>query len=168
MDDAEPEAVLDADVTDEGREELATPRPKLQRPNVRYSDAELAQFRKHILAERQHSLEEFEILKDNLEEITNSEMADENASYSMHMAEQGTNAQEKEKIYAHVQRLGDYIKKLDDALQRIDDKVYGICRMCGILIAKERLMAVPITTQSASYKIFKKCPEDGIDRIVRR
>jgi hypothetical protein len=38
--------------------------------------------------------------------------------------------------------------------------------VCGILIAKERLLAVPITTQSASYKLRKRCPEDGIDRIV--
>lgn len=136
------------------------------RPRVRYSDKDLEFFRQHILEERKKSVEEFQILRENLDDITNSEMADENASYSMHMAEQGTNAQEKEKIYAHVQRLSDYIKKLDEALQRIDDKVYGICKMCGILIAKERLLAVPITTQSASYKITKKCPDDGIDRII--
>jgi DnaK suppressor protein len=136
--------------------------------NVRYSDTDLATFRKNIEAERKRSMEEFQILRENLEDISNSEMADENASYSMHMAEQGTNAQEKEKVYAQVQRVSDYIKKLDEALQRIDEKVYGICRSCGILIAKERLLAVPITTQSASYKIFKKCPDDGIDRIVRR
>lgn len=137
-----------------------------ERPRVRYSDKDLEFFRQHILDERKKSVEEFQILRENLDDITNSEMADENASYSMHMAEQGTNAQEKEKIYAHVQRLSDYIKKLDEALQRIDDKVYGICKMCGILIAKERLLAVPITTQSASYKITKKCPDDGIDRIT--
>lgn len=138
----------------------------VDRPRVRYSDKDLEFFRQHILEERKKSVEEFQILRENLDDITNSEMADENASYSMHMAEQGTNAQEKEKIYAHVQRLSDYIKKLDEALQRIDDKVYGICKMCGILIAKERLLAVPITTQSASYKITKKCPDDGIDRII--
>ncbi len=136
------------------------------RPKVRYSDADLKMFRAHIETERKKAVEEFQILKENLEDITNSEMADENASYSMHMAEQGTNAQEKEKIYAHVQRLSDHIKKLDEALQRINDKVYGICKMCGILIAKERLLAVPITTQSASYKIHKRCPDDGIDRIT--
>jgi RNA polymerase-binding transcription factor DksA len=139
---------------------------RLNRPSVRYSDDDLAMFRKHIEAERKKALEEFQILRENLEDLTNSEMADENASYSMHMAEQGTDAQEKEKLYAHVQRVSDYIKKLDEALQRINDKVYGICKMCGILIAKERLLAVPITTQSASYKMRKRCPEDGIDRIV--
>ena len=61
--------------------------------------------------------------------------------------------------------MNDYLKKLDEALERIDNKVYGICRECNILIAKERLMAVPITTLSASYKIQEKCPENGIDRI---
>ncbi len=139
---------------------------RLQRPTVRYSDTDLTMFRKHIDSERQKAMEEFQMLRENLEDLTNSEMADENASYSMHMAEQGTDAQEKEKLYAHVQRISDYIKKLDEALQRINDKVYGICKMCGILIAKERLLAVPITTQSASYKLRKRCPEDGVDRIV--
>lgn len=141
---------------------------RLQRSSVRYSDKDLNDFRVHIEAERKKAMEEFQILRENLDDLTNSEMADENASYSMHMAEQGTDAQEKEKLYAHVQRVSDYIKKLDEALQRIQDKVYGICKMCGILIAKERLLAVPITTQSASYKLRKRCPEDGIDRIVKR
>lgn len=137
-----------------------------QRPKVQYSEAELEEFRATIEKTREEAVEEFQILRQNLEDITNSELADENASYSMHMAEQGTEAQEKEKIYAQVQRLNDYIKKLDEALQRIKDQTYGICRVCGILIAKERLLAVPITTLSASYKIQKKCPDDGIDRII--
>jgi RNA polymerase-binding transcription factor DksA len=81
------------------------------------------------------------------------------------MAEQGSEAFEKEKTYAQIQRINEYIKKLDDALARIKDKTFGICRVCGCLIAKERLFAVPITTLSASYKIQKRCPEDGIDRI---
>lgn len=141
---------------------------RLHRTSVRYADKDLEDFRVHIEAERKKAMEEFQILRENLDDLTNSEMADENASYSMHMAEQGTDAQEKEKLYAHVQRVSDYIKKLDEALQRIQDKVYGICKMCGILIAKERLLAVPITTQSASYKLRKRCPEDGVDRIVKR
>lgn len=141
---------------------------RLHRTSVRYSDKDLDVFRLHIETERKKAMEEFQILRENLDDLTNSEMADENASYSMHMAEQGTDAQEKEKLYAHVQRVSDYIKKLDEALQRIHDKVYGICKMCGILIAKERLLAVPITTQSASYKLRKRCPEDGVDRIVKR
>ena len=61
--------------------------------------------------------------------------------------------------------MTDHLRKLDEALQRIEGKTYGICRVCNCLIAKERLLAVPITTLSAAYKIHKRCPEDGIDRI---
>lgn len=136
--------------------------------DIRYSDEDLAVFKENIDSARVEAVEEFQILKEHLEDLTNAEQADENASYSMHMAEQGTEAQEKEKIYAQVQRLNDYIKKLDDAVERIENKTYGICRICGCLIAKERLLAVPITTLSASYKIRKKCPEDGVDRIIAR
>lgn len=149
--------------------DAATAMEPMQRdtlPTIRYSDGELEEFRVNIEAIRKEQIEEFHILKERLEELTSSEMADENASYSMHMAEQGTEAQEKEKIYAQFQRVNDYIKKLDEALERIKNRTYGICRVCGCLIARERLLAVPITTLSASYKIHKKCPADGVDRII--
>ncbi|MFN4908866.1 MAG: TraR/DksA family transcriptional regulator [Bacteroidota bacterium] len=111
------------------------------------------------------ALEELRMLRERLEDLTNSEANEDSSIYSMHMAEQGSEAAEKEKTYAQIQRVQDYIRKLDEAIVRIDDKTYGICHMCGILIARERLLAVPITTQSASYKIRKRCPDDGIDRI---
>jgi RNA polymerase-binding transcription factor DksA len=134
-------------------------------PSVRYSDEDLQLFSKIILEARRDALEELRMLKERLEDLTNYDFAEESMIYSMHMAEQGSEAMEKEKTYAQIQRINEYIKKLDEAMQRIKDKTYGICRMCGCLIAKERLMAVPITTLSASYKIHQKCPEDGIDRI---
>ncbi len=137
---------------------------KTQKP-LRYSDKELEMFRKHIEKIRAQTLEEFHMLKERLEDMNSDEMVPETAAYSVHMAEEGTNAQEKEKLFTQLQRLSDYLKKLDEALERIKNKTYGICRVCGILIAKERLLAVPITTLSASYKIHKKCPPDGIDRI---
>lgn len=133
---------------------------------VRYSDEDLEEFRQHIESIRAEKVDEFRIARSRLEEISNQEMADENNSYAVHMAEQCTEAQEKEKIYAQAQRQNDYIRKLDEALERIRNKTYGICRMCNCLIAKERLLAVPITTLSASYKIHGRCPVDGIDRIT--
>jgi DnaK suppressor protein len=138
------------------------------KPGVRYSDKDLNQFKVQIEIAREEALEELRMLRERLEDLTNSETNEESAIYSMHMAEQGSEAIEKEKTYAQIQRIQDYIRKLDEAMQRIHDKTYGICRMCGILIAKERLMAVPITTLSASYKIHQKCPEDGVDRIVAK
>lgn len=138
------------------------------KPGLRYSDKDLAAFRATIERSKEDAIEELRMLKERLEDLTNSETSEESAIYSMHMAEQGSEAIEKEKTYAQIQRIQDYIRKLDEALQRIDDKSYGICRMCGILIAKERLLAVPITTLSASYKIHQRCPDDGVDRIVAK
>lgn len=140
--------------------------PKAPKPGLRYSDKDLATFRANIERSKADALEELRMLRERLEDLTSSESADESAIYSMHMAEQGSEAIEKEKTYAQIQRIQDYIRKLDEALQRIEEKTYGICRMCGILIAKERLLAVPITTLSASYKIHQRCPEDGVDRIL--
>ncbi len=130
-----------------------------------YSDEVLEEFRIRIMEVRQESMDELRMLRERLEDYTNYDFAEESMIYSMHMAEQGPEALEQEKTYAQVQRISEYIKKLDDALIRIKDKSYGICRVCKCLIAKERLMAVPITTLSASHKIHKRCPEDGIDRI---
>ncbi len=145
--------------------EKTTDQAEKNKPNVRYSDEDLEMFKTIILEARSEALDELRMLYERLEDLTNYDFAEESMIYSMHMAEQGSEAMEKEKTYAQIQRIKDYIKKLDDALERIKDKTYGICRVCGILIAKERLLAVPITTLSASYKIHQKCPEDGIDRI---
>jgi DnaK suppressor protein len=142
-------------------EEVKTP------PTVRYSDEDLDMFRKNIIESKEEALEEMQMLKDRLDDLTSGESADESMVYSVHMAEQGSEAIEKEKTYAQIQRTHEYIKKLEDALIKIDEKTYGICRICGCLIAKERLLAVPVTTLSASYKIHKKCPEDGIDKIEK-
>lgn len=142
-------------------EEAEEPRKDLPR----YSDEDLAMFKERILVVRKEALEELSMLRERLDDLTNYDYAEESMIYSMHMAEQGSEAMEKEKTYAQIQRINEYIKKLDDALERIKDKTYGVCRVCGCLIAKQRLMAVPITTLSASYKIQKKCPDDGIDRI---
>ena len=149
--------------------------PKEEKPiikpstkKVRYSDADLKMFRQHIQKIKDDALDEMRMLKERLDDLTNAEMASESMIYSVHMAEQGSEALEKEKTYAQINRIFEYIKKLDDAAKRIDDKTYGICKECNILIAKARLLAVPITTQSASFKIHSRCPDNGIDIIAGR
>jgi len=142
--------------------------PVAPKAGLKYSEKDLNAFKENIERAKEDALEELRMLKERLEDLTNSEMAEESAIYSMHMAEQGSEAVEKEKTYAQITRIQDYLRKLDEALLRITEKTYGICRMCGILIAKERLLAVPITTLSASYKIHQRCPEDGVDKIVAK
>ncbi|MFY8159753.1 MAG: TraR/DksA family transcriptional regulator [Candidatus Kapaibacteriota bacterium] len=137
-------------------------------PNLRYPDEDLEEFKAVILENKAETLDELQMLKDRLDDLTNFDFAEESMIYSMHMAEQGSEAAEKEKTYAQIQRINEYLMKLEEALVRIQNKSYGICKSCNIRIAKERLLAVPVTTLSASYKIHKVCPEDGVDRIERR
>lgn len=136
-------------------------------PNVHYGDEDLKIFDVLIRKAKNDASEEIKMLRDRIDDLQNADFVEETMIYSMHMAEQGSEAQEKEKAYAQIQRLNEFAKKLDDALKRVKDKSYGVCRICGCLIAKERLMAVPVTTLSASYKIRNICPEDGIDRIEK-
>lgn len=142
--------------------------PIAPKKGLKYPDKDLAFFRANIEKAKEDATEELRMLRERLEDLTSSENNEDSAIYSMHMAEQGSEAVEKEKTYAQIQRIQDYLRKLDESILRIDDKSYGICRMCGILIAKARLLAVPITTLSASYKIHQRCPEDGVDRIVAK
>ncbi len=144
--------------------EVATPVVE-EYTGPKYSEEDLEEFHLRIIEVRHEALDELRMLRERLEDYTSYDFAEESMIYSMHMAEQGPEALEQEKTYAQVQRISEYIKKLDDALIRIKDKSYGVCRVCKCLIAKERLLAVPITTLSAAYKIHKKCPQDGIDRI---
>jgi RNA polymerase-binding transcription factor DksA len=99
----------------------------------------------------QEAREEFEILSQNILD-TSGEFEADNQTYSLHTAEQGTDAIEREKTFLHAQRTSDYIKKLDEAVERIDRGTYGICVVCGNLIEKPRLQAVPITQKHVDCK----------------
>ncbi|HEY3874582.1 MAG TPA: TraR/DksA C4-type zinc finger protein [Candidatus Kapabacteria bacterium] len=117
----------------------------------RYGRKDLDQFRKIIIEQVQEAREEFEILSQNILD-TSGEFEADNQTYSLHTAEQGTDAIEREKTFLHAQRTSDYIKKLDEALERIDRGTYGICVVCGGLIEKQRLQAVPITQKHVDCK----------------
>jgi DnaK suppressor protein len=117
----------------------------------RYSTRDLEQFRKLLIDQRQEAKEEFDILSQNIMD-TSGEFEADNQTYSLHTAEQGSDAIEREKTFLHAQRTSDYIKKLDEALERIDRGTYGICVICGGLIEKQRLQAVPITQKHVDCK----------------
>lgn len=64
---------------------------------IRYSDNDLEYFKKHIMNIKVDAIDELRMLKERLDDLTNSEMASESMIYSMHMAEQGSEAMEKKK-----------------------------------------------------------------------
>jgi len=77
---------------------------------------------------------------------------EDRSAYSLHMADRGTDAMEREKTLLFVQRTDDYIEYLQEALNRIDEGTFGICRVCHGEIGRARLEAVPTATQCIDCK----------------
>lgn len=111
----------------------------------------LKQFKELILEKRKETVEELDTLKESMMDVTTGEYVSENSTYSLHM-EQGTDAMEREKTFLFASRGSKFVNQLDDALVRIDEGTYGICKVCTLLIPKERLEAVPTTQTCAEYK----------------
>ena len=102
-------------------------------------------FRALLLKKREETLKNVDYLKSVLNS-TNQEASGDHSAYSFHMADQGTDAMEREKAFLFISRDEKYLKQIDSALERIQNGTYGICRVTGKEISKERLEAVPTTT----------------------
>lgn len=120
-------------------------------PVKAYNERDLKQFKALILEKKKETMEELETLKESIMDVTTGEYVSENSTYSLHM-EQGTDAMEREKTFLFASRGSKFVNQLDDALQRIEEGTYGLCRMCQLLVPKERLEAVPTAQTCAEYK----------------
>jgi len=115
------------------------------------NDDELEYFRQIILTKRSEALNEIEQMNTRLED------AQEQASgYTYHMADSGTDAMEREMLYLMISRQQKFIGYLDRALDRIKNRTYGICKLTGDPIPKERLEAVPHTETTVKAKLDQK------------
>jgi DnaK suppressor protein len=132
-----------------------------------YSQKELDAFRTTILDKRKESLEELDTLKESSMDVTTGEYISESSNYSLHM-EQGTDAMEREKTFLFLQRGTKFVNQLDEALQRIDAKSYGVCKVCSLLIPRERLEAVPTAQTCAEYKNTNHPCERGKTALALR
>ncbi len=119
-----------------------------------YSDEELEYFRQIILKKRAEAEEDLNMLQQSLKESMENNTDD--SAYSFHMADAGTDAQEREKTYMLFNRTRKFIKYLDAALERINNKTYGVCRVTGKKISKGRLEAVPHTQISIEAKLKRR------------
>lgn len=119
-----------------------------------YSEEELEYFRDIIIKKRDEAEQELESLQNSLRD--SMENASDESAYSFHMADAGTDAQEREKTYMLYNRTRKFIRYLDDALKRIDNKTYGICKVTGKKISKGRLEAVPHTQLSIEAKLKRR------------
>ena len=111
---------------------------------ARYSDEELQEFKELILAK-------IEVAQKNYERLKDSIMVDE-SNPTFKMMEEGASTMQKEIASQNAARQLDSTRKLQAALVRIENKTYGVCRITGKLIPRERLLAVPHTTLSLEGK----------------
>lgn len=73
------------------------------------------------------------------------ESAEEMASYSLHMADSGTDNFDRDFALSLLSSDQDAIYEIEEALKRIEKNTYGICELTGKPIPKARLLAIPWT-----------------------
>lgn len=144
--------------------QMPTQRPiahKLVKPSsngddrTRYSEEELKEFETLIKGKLEKSREEYRILKETLNR-NNDEGTDATSGGNTKVLEDGAETAEKENLSLLAARQQKYITNLENALIRIKNGTYGICSVTGKLISKERLIAVPHTTQSIEAKMMQQ------------
>ena len=117
---------------------------------TKYSDAELQEFKEIINQKLDKAKQDYELLKDV---ITHGESNDtEDTSPTFKVLEEGAATLSKEEAGKLAQRQLKFIQHLQAALVRIENRTYGVCRVTGKLIQKERLRAVPHATLSIDAK----------------
>ena len=123
---------------------------------TRYSDEELVEFKDIILDKLAKAQEDLELLT---EAYTNHSEHDTNdTSPTFKVLEEGQQVLSKEENSRMAARQQRFITNLQNAMIRIENKTYGICRVTGKLISKERLRAVPHATLSIDAKLKQSKP----------
>ena len=120
---------------------------------TRYSDAELAEFKKLILEKLEKADKDFCQLKASITHDDGNDIQDTSPTFKIF--EEGAAVLSKEETGKLAERQEKFIQHLKAALVRIENKTYGICRKTGKLIPKARLMAVPHATLSIEGKESK-------------
>jgi len=115
---------------------------------VRYSDAELEEFKQIIMGKYEKAKEQLRSLQEQILEITENTSDEHGGDW----VDDSSINNEVEMLNNMAIRQRMYLKELENALIRIKNKSYGICTITGKLIDKKRLMAVPTTTKSLEGK----------------
>ena len=121
---------------------------------VRYSDKDLQEFKKIIEDKLVEAKEDLQLLKGQLDHSDDHGTDDTGRSFNM--MEDGSETMSREEMTQLASRQEKFIQNLQNALTRIENKTYGICRVTGKLISKERLKLVPHATLSIEAKNAQK------------
>ncbi|MCK0132442.1 TraR/DksA C4-type zinc finger protein [Flavobacteriaceae bacterium F08102] len=116
----------------------------------KYSDSDLQEFKEIILAKIKKAEEDLALIKSAY--MNDSNNGTDDTSPTFKAFEEGSETMSKESNVQLAIRQEKFIRDLKNALRRIENKTYGICRVTGKLIQKERLKLVPHATLSIEAK----------------
>jgi len=117
---------------------------------TRFSDKELAEFKELILKKIEKAEQDLELIKSAYTNDSNNGTDDTSPTFKGF--EEGSSTLSKEDNALLALRQEKFLRNLNNALKRIENKTYGICRVTGKLIQKERLLLVPHATLSIEAK----------------
>lgn len=121
---------------------------------TKYSETELKEFEDLIIEKLEKAKNELKVLKGTLNK--SGDEGTDSTSGNTKVLEDGADTAEKENLNQLAGRQQKFINNLENALVRIKNGTYGICSVSGKLISKERLKAVPHTTQSIEAKLSQQ------------
>ena len=104
---------------------------------------ELKKFEDLLLAKRAELIGDIDHLRKSARDSTPTEAAGDLSTHAYHMADQGTDAEEREKSFYFASKSGRFLYHIDEALRRLAEGIYGKCQTCGDDISVARLEAVP-------------------------
>jgi DnaK suppressor protein len=104
---------------------------------------ELKKYEQLLLDKRKKLIDELGLMRKTSLDSTSKENSGDLSSYSYHMADQGTDAMEREKAFLLASKSGRLLYHIDEALRRLRNGKFGYCVECGKPINASRLKAVP-------------------------
>lgn len=120
----------------------------------KWTKQKLEYFKKIIIEKRDKIMNDIADSKERTEEMLKGDSV--NAVYSSHMADAGSDQQEREKAFYWLSRENNHFQYMTRALEMIDDGTFGLCIVCGELINEERLLEVPHTNKCFNCKSKQK------------
>ncbi|MFM2038711.1 MAG: hypothetical protein RL432_1650 [Bacteroidota bacterium] len=123
---------------------------------TRYSEAELKEFEALINKKLEDARVDYNLLKNSLSHSDNHGTDDTGRTFNM--MEDGSDTLSREEVAQLAARQEKFIQNLQAALVRIQNKTYGVCRVSGKLIPKERLRLVPHATTTIDAKNAQNKP----------
>ena len=121
---------------------------------LRYSDADLAEFKELIINKIQKAQADLELIKSAYMNDLNNGTDDTSPTFKAF--EEGSETMSKEANSQLAIRQEKFIRDLKNALFRVENKTYGFCKVTGKLISKERLLVVPHATMSIEAKNLQR------------